>query len=283
MYILIIYAAGAVGSAFLAFKLVLRMIAITPAGGQVMVRLGPWTSVTYSAPEQLSLSRSRPVQLQTMTESLQNRKYSEWFKATYPKAIQQLMEDRSSSPDDEDLLIDAFVSMLEKWDNNYERKDDAVLWAILKSAVQRRRITKFRKRMNMLDAERRWARENYLEKLGENNHLASLLNGVLDDVIDTLSKTSAAQARILEMRIKEGFSCPEIATQLDMNLNTVKSHHERAVATLRAEVTYRSRSDPELAALLGSRLPRTDTRGRHRSKRESEAFRVERTYGEADE
>jgi RNA polymerase sigma factor (sigma-70 family) len=256
MDISVIYVVAACVITCVTGRLIRTIISTTPAGSEIAVRLWPWPSMIYIAPTLSGQPQVRPSMQKTTIQQLRRRNFGDWSREPHQDAGRRQVRRDWNTQDDEDSIQEAFIDVLNHWPDNYEHKDDAVLRIILRKIINNERANIHRKRERERSAEEQYARENrYGQDAGIDHRV---LWEMFDKFLDSLK--SDLQTQIIQMHIKEEMSGPEIAIELGMNVNTVRSHIERAVKALRKETERMYNNDPDFTAYIDERSPR----GRHR-------------------
>ncbi len=131
-----------------------------------------------------------------------------------------------NSADADEAVSEAFADAFQKWDiiGHLPHRE----WLVLR-IVSHKAVDEARRRARRLKLElRAWDRP-----CDGASHEAALLRQDLNSALSTLT---ARQREVAVLRLIDGFSEPEVANELQLNVGTVKQHLHRARARLRVVI-----------------------------------------------
>lgn len=161
------------------------------------------------------------------------------FKAYYPRLCDFACRFLKDMDEAEDVVQDVFVAFLER--DTAIRKQDSTTKAFLYAAVKNACLNRLR-REGMAG---RYLQHAPPEETDERDALYHLIHAeVIGEIHQAMDTLPPGCALVLRKGYLEGLKNPEIAEQLGVSINTVKSQKQRALLLLREKLT------PQAMALL---------------------------------
>jgi RNA polymerase sigma-70 factor (ECF subfamily) len=165
--------------------------------------------------------------------------FSGWMLAEQPRIFRLCQRMLGDSDEAGSATQDVFLKAYQAWDRTSAELDDPSRW-VTRIAVntcldrlRSRRWQFWRKRPDAPDEEIILAMAPAREPDGEAQVFAQQIARRLADALDQLSPRQRA---VFTLRHFENYALEEIASQLGLDVGTVKAHLARAVAKLREEL-----------------------------------------------
>ena len=154
------------------------------------------------------------------------------FKTYYPRLCDFACRFLKDMDEAEDVVQDVFVAFLEQHTASEKPHDDtkAFLYAAVKNACLNR--------LRHEGVAGRYLQQTPQEETDERDALHHLIHAeVIGEIYQAMNALPPGCALVLRKGYLEGLKNPEIAEQLGVSVNTVKSQKQRALLLLREKLT----------------------------------------------